>query len=70
MKKVFQFLGGRAMTFAFLALALGGALAFCGKLTYEFAAFITAVGGLVVVRSVAQDGKNNQTKQPPEGMGR
>lgn len=59
----FSFFQGRATTFAILFTVCGLILAFQGKLDFNYAAFVTAIQGLVFAHSCKEDwfAKQNQS---------
>ena len=52
---IFNFFCGRATTFAIIFTAAGLALAFEGKLTAEFVAFVGAIQALIFAHSFKED---------------
>ena len=59
MKKIYDFVGGRSLTFAWACLAVGSALAYFGKLTAEFTALVAPLAGIVAGRSALNDRLGN-----------
>ena len=51
----FNFFQGRATAFAILFTVCGLVLAFTGKLTVEYSAFVTSIQGLVFAHSCKED---------------
>jgi hypothetical protein len=52
MKKLYNFVGGRAITFAWFCILSATALAACNRLPAAYAACISSLCGFVVYRSV------------------
>ncbi len=55
---VYNFLGGRCTTFTIAFTAAGITLAFQGKLTPVFVAFVGAIQALILAHSVKEDHYN------------
>lgn len=60
MKLIYDFIGGRSLTFAWFCIVAATALAFKGHLDTSYAAVITALSGFVVWRAVKEDSASSQ----------